>query len=190
MLFSTINFESDRRRSSDTHDYVDIARLAPFVNTIHFLVPTENWTLELDRFKDIIIAQSIRRFPPGNAVGKFADFMNPQWSGNPPFPPSVLEDFYSQYESNFPSLLHNHNVVRVWTKVLRSLPHVTSVRFKNSSWTYDRAYHLRQTALWCLQPLLGCMQPTRRTIRRCGFCGRSNELERSWDYDPGVEIRL
>lgn len=134
----------------------DILQIAPYIEKITFVAPSHGWTLSLNRFKEVLLAQAIQRYTSDNDIwygtGSCAyepdghwRFVQQYWNGNHPFSDETLFIEWQKYHQEalaIRELLLGRTLKTVWTKVLNTLPKVRKFRFRTIDYEQSGGDHL------------------------------------------------
>jgi len=117
----------------------DISRIAPWVTTVTFVAPHNNWALRFRNFKKALIAQAVYEYARKNHVRHdfdsddgYRNFIEQHWSGRLPFFDGQVRVAYAKYHEaalNAKALLFSNGLKAAWTIALRALRNVERLHF-------------------------------------------------------------
>ena len=132
----------------------NINQIAPFVNQVTFVAPPNSWTLTYDGFKDVVVAQAIRKYADDHLNGYCGygyendghrKFVEKHWSGTFPLSDEEIRGGFNRYHDDAllaKDLLQGEDLRVAWTKALRALPSGLGLRFVSFPCDVSSSTHL------------------------------------------------
>ena len=126
---------------------IDVSRIGPFVHKVTFVAPAVGWTLSLETFKEIIIAQAIQKYASNDEKGSATSephghqtFIEQHWNGKVPFPDDQMRVAFEKHHDEalaLKNLLLSEKLRTAWTTFLEALVKMPSIHFTSAE--FDKA---------------------------------------------------
>lgn len=121
----------------------DVSHVASLVKRVTFVAPLQSWTLTYGVFKEVILAQAIRKHVLDHSLATgsgsydfthdpYQTFMDQNWNGQSPFSRDQICVGYDNYHRNalqVRDLIIGEKLKGIWAGTIQALPNVHSVRF-------------------------------------------------------------
>ena len=129
----------------------DISRLTSFANTINFVAPAKNWTITLEGFREVVIAQAIQKHAwdspnrPIFSTCSFQAYIKRHWNGKFPVSDDQIRVGFEKYHAEalaIRDLLLGGELETAWISALQVLQNVRHLRFVSARHVERDGEHL------------------------------------------------